>query len=751
MAYDIKDGIELVTQAKNAWSDIYQAAEDDLAFYGGNQWDYKIYQDRISQGRHAVTINRLPQFVHQVANDIRQNTPTVKVIPADSGADPETAEVLQDYIRNIEYVSNADIIYDTAVENSIKCSIGWIRLDHDYVAPDTFEQHITMKRVPNPLSVMIDPLSMNADGSDAQYGFCIDVLSKEQFKKEYPDASPESFSAGMSAGYSPLFSGKGDEVVIAELFRIEPIERTILQLENGLIVFEDEYKMLDGQSPVVATRKITKNKVKRCKLSGSEILEETDFPSSYIPLVPVYGEEHWYDGKRHLYSLIRNSKDSQRMYNYLQSLKAEGLQKAPKSPWMAAEGQMEGYEKQWQNPDAVNVLPYIPVSLNGTPVPPPQRVAPPPVASGFVEASIQAIDDMKATMGMYDASLGQRGNESSGRAIIARQREGDTATYHFGDNLSRSVQHVGRIMLDMIPRVIDTPRIIRTIGEDGTPKNAMVNGQVPSPDKFDRIHDVRLGRYDVVVTTGPSYATKRVEAAEALIQLTQGNPLFGQVAPDLLVDSLDIPGKEILKKRLKKALPPQLLQGEEGDEEKPDLGPQLQQAEQHIQQTEQMMQQAAQKIEELVKENEELKSQNILKAKELNQDAMIAQAQYEIKDREMDLKEQELAFKEREAAFNLELDHKKMDHDLTKARLSAKISASPDVALLDPDMQDEGVAPLAVMMEQFGQAMMQGFSQIAQAQAQGNSAVISAITAPRTTEIIRNEQGQIAAGVSTVQ
>lgn len=644
---DVKSSLDVIEYMQSGWSENYLEAKADLQFLYEDQWPQNVRSERL--GRHCITNDRLLPFCNQVVNEVKQNTPTIKVLPADSEADVETAGVIQDYIRNIEYVSGADSIYDTAVDCSVQCGIGYILVDHDYVSPDTFEQHILLRRAPNPFGVLIDPNTVNSDGSDANCGAIVDTLTTKEFKKQYPGAVEQTFNSMWMQTNATCLSTASDELIsIAQVFTADEEEREIVQLSNGLVVFADALDKLEMPYEVVNTRKIKRRTIKRKKISGAEVLESTMFPSSYIPIVPVYGKEMFVNGKRKTLSLIRNSKDAQMMYNLWSSTETELLQKSPKSPYMMAAGQDEGFEAEWQNPDLAMVLHYNQVDSMNNPAPMPGRIAPPQVPTGVVNARLSCVDDIKSTMGIYDASIGKEGNEKSGRAILARQQQGNNATYHFGDNLRKSIQHVGRIIIDMMPRVIDTARILRTIGEDGTTKPVMVNGPVPykGKEKFDRIYDISVGKYDCIVTTGPSFVSKRAEAAETMTQLAQSMPIIGNVAPDILINSLDIPFADVLAKRLKKAVPPQFLDDEEGAEE--DKQMQLMEAQQKLQQ-------ADMAIKELQAQMQQLEE---------------ADSQGQVKLAELQIKEKELLLKQQEAKFNF--DKAAMEMDFRNRELALK-------------------------------------------------------------------------------
>jgi hypothetical protein len=277
------------------------------------------------------------------------------------------------------------------------------------------------------------------------------------------------------------------------------------------------------------------------------------------------------------------------MYNYWVSQEAEMLALAPKAPFIGYGGQFEGYEDKWKTANTNN-WPYLEVNPDvtdgqGAVLPLPQRAQPPMASSGLLQAKAGASEDIKSTTGQYNASLGMGSNERSGKAILARQREGDVGTFHYGDNLTRAVRHVARQLVDLIPKIYDTQRIARIIGEDGETKMVKINPDQPQPVNkimdqngivIEKIYNPGVGKYDVVATTGPGYATKRQEALEAMAQLLQGNPQLWQVAGDLFVKNMDWPGAQEMSKRFAKTIDPKFLS--DGDED-----PALQAAQQQIQ------------------------------------------------------------------------------------------------------------------------------------------------------------------------
>lgn len=552
----VKDALEKANVCHDYWQPIYDKAREDLFFQSDDpcaQWDAEDANARRRSGRPVLTIDQLAQFVNQVSNDIRMNTPSIDIIPSGGGADVETAEIYQGLIRNIEYKSNADDAYDNAVNFAIKCGIGYIRIDHDYENDMSFDQELYIERVINPFAVLYDHNSVQADGSDATYCFVLEKMDIDDYREKYPDASEASFSIDDRERQKKDI----EEITLAEYFYIEEQEVTIVRDgDETRMVMEDEDLPDDA-----ITRKTNMRVVKRLKMNGEEVLEETTFPGDYIPIVPVYGEEAWIDGERHLLSLIRRSKDSQRMFNYWASMETELLMKSPKSPIIAAEGTTEDYAQDYLNPDKAGVLRYKQQDSAGRPAPAPQILPPVQIPAGIVNARQQTTQDIRATMGLYDAFLGQQDNAISGVAINNRQREGNRAVFHFADNLVRSITQVGRILVSAIPQIYDTQRVVRVIGKEDTNDMVGINGMYV--DGQNRNYSLAEGRYDVKVTTGASYSTMRQEAAESLMSLIGQRPEMMQIIGDLAFKYSDFAGAQAISERIKRTMDPNILDDEQ--------------------------------------------------------------------------------------------------------------------------------------------------------------------------------------------
>jgi hypothetical protein len=608
--------------AISALSDSREDENDDLKFYAGspdNQWQWP--QDVLStrgsvQGqsinaRPCLTINKLPQHVRQVTNDMRQNRPGAKVIPVDDKADVQVAEIFNGMIRHIEYISDADVAYDTACENQVSYGEGYITLMTEYCDDNTFDQDIKIGRVRNSFSVYMDPLIQDPTGADATYCFITEDLTKAEYQRQYPDAAPISTLQSLGVGDQSISNWLNEDTVrIAGYYYIDYDKITLNLYPGNQTAFEGtpEDKALKDMFIKPKDKRISdRPRVMYCKINGYEILEKKEWAGKYIPVIRVVGNEFEVDGRLYVSGLVRNAKDAQRMYNYWVSQEAEMLALAPKAPFIGYGGQFEGYEDKWKTANTNN-WPYLEVNPDvtdgqGSALPLPQRAQPPMASSGLLQAKAGASEDIKSTTGQYNASLGMSSNERSGKAILARQREGDVGTYHYGDNLTRAVRHVARQLVDLIPKIYDTQRIARIIGEDGETKMVKINPDQAEPVNkivdqngivIEKIYNPGVGKYDVVATTGPGYATKRQEALEAMAQLLQGNPQLWTVAGDLFVKNMDWPGAQEMSKRFAKTIDPKFLS--DADE-----NPALQAAQQQMQAMAQEMEQMHQMIQNVGK------------------------------------------------------------------------------------------------------------------------------------------------------
>lgn len=589
--------------AMASYGDSREDELDDLRFMAGspdNQWQWPAdvlgtrgsVQGQTINARPCLTINKLPQHVRQVTNEQRQNRPSGKVIPADDKADIAVAEVFDGIVRHIEYISDADVAYDTACDNQVTYGEGYIRLLTEYCSDDSFDQDLKIGRVRNSFSVYMDPLIQDPCGADARWCFITQDMTREEYEQQFPDATPASSIMANGVG-DPSVSAWIDEdtVRIAEYFYYETKPGTLNLYPDNRTAYtgtpEDKLLRLQYGKPL-RSREVERKQVMWVKTNGYEVLDEREWPGKWIPVVRVIGNEFEVEGQLYLSGLVRNAKDAQRLYNYWTSQEAEMLALAPKAPFIGYGGQFEGYEQQWKTANTTN-WPYLEVNPDvtdgaGNVLPLPQRTPPPLVQAGLIQAKVGAGEDIKATTGQYDASLGMGGNERSAKAITAREKQGDTGTYHYVDNFARAVRHITRQLVDMIPKIYDTQRVARIVGLDGDVGMVRTDPEQQEPLReikdenggvIEKIYNLGVGTYDVMVTTGPGYMTKRQEALDAMSQILQSNPALWSVAGDLFIKNMDWPGAQEMAERFKKILDPKVLAG--GDK-----SPELAQAEQMI-------------------------------------------------------------------------------------------------------------------------------------------------------------------------
>ena len=576
------------TLSNDAWAKRRASAKEEIKFAKGgiHQWIDKDATKREQDGRPILTINRIPQFIRQVTNDQRQNRSGIKVAPTDSRGDPKTAEILQGLVRHIERSSGADATYDTAFEHAAKGGFGWIRVLLEYENEDSFNRRPVIKRCRNPLMVYPDPFAVEPDYSDMDWAFVIQNLPKEEYKRRFPE-SQMVVSGLLESTTDERVEGWMDEatVRIAEYFEFTKSQREIVLVEDldGQRRIYDYEKRPTEFTKEIDRRKVEVRKLKHHLINGIEKLETTDWPGKYIPLIPVLGEEIDVDGEVELVGMVRNAMDPQRMINYWTSCLTEQIALAPKPPWIGAEGQFEGHEGEWAvaNTDPFGYLEYKPVDVNGNFAPAPQRTAIEPAIQAITQALMHSESQLKAVMGLYDASLGARSNETSGIAIQARQVEGETANFHLVDNLARATRHTGRVIIDLIPKVMPPQTVARIIGDDlqersvtviNDPKKlAYLKGD--GQDPLTEIYNIGVGKYDIDVQVGPSFRTKREQMVKTMLELAKAYPGIREKAGDIITAMMDFPMAEKLAERLR----PPGYEGEGNEEVPPQIQAQLQQ------------------------------------------------------------------------------------------------------------------------------------------------------------------------------
>jgi hypothetical protein len=620
-----------------------QEAVEDIKFVNvpGAQWEEAQKKKRGT--RPCYEFNLLRQHCRQVTGDQRQARPSIKVRAVEDD-DAEGAELRQGLIRNIEAQSNAERAYDTGFQFAAEGGFGCWRVVTEYSADDAWEQDIRIKEVRDPFAVWFDPAAVEYDRRDAQFAFFEQNIPKTQFKAKHPDAICDDFDSAQN--YGDWF--QKDTVRIAEYWVKKPVKKTLLLLSDGRSVDADEIAPaldeLEAQGITVKReREVQTHKVCMYVVSGAEVLSGPhEWPGKFIPLVPVYGDLIHIDGRDTYSGIVRHAKDAQRLANYQNTTALESIAKLPKVPYLVTPDMLagKGVKETWERAATED-----PLFLAYTPDPKapgnrPVREAQPEFPVAMVQMGQICNDLLKSVTGIHDASLGARSNETSGKAIIARQREGDTATFSYQDNLARSIRYTGEILLDLIPKVYDTERVIRIIGMDGGEKFQKINAEVPDQQtgQMIKVNDLSAGKYDVTVTTGPSFSTQRAEFVELMNTLFQGNPQTFQLFGDLFFKAMDMPQAQELSERAKLMLPPQLQKQQgEGKEMPPEVMMAMQQAQEAMQQAQQQLQalqQAAQELQQDKAATDADKAQTAAQKAQIAADIKVAQAEFDKREAE---------------------------------------------------------------------------------------------------------------------
>lgn len=565
-----REALRRADEVNRAEVDNDKKGREAQRFYVGEQWPDKDRQDREMENRPVIVINRQKAFVRQVTGDIRKDTPVPKFMPAKGGASQGVADVYNGLYRNIDQASNAKAAYVKAVENACQASIGWIRVNTEYSDDDGFDQDIRIRRIMDPFSVRADPSAQEPDKSDSRFMFVLDDIPREVFKDTYPDASADSFPSTAIGG---MRWSTEDTIRVAEYWYRKPVKKTLYLMPDGSV--SDK---ADGPAKPINEREVETTEIWQCILSGKEILRKAQvWAGKYIPLVPVVGEEVRLDGRTVRSGIVHDTIGPQQVLNYAVTAQVEAAGKAPKAPIAVTKGQIKGYEDDWAEGGSSNAA-FLTYNADPLAPGPPQRIQPVTTQPGLSELVAQASQHLKDITGLHDASLGAQSNETSGRAILARQNEGDTGTFLYVDNLATALRQIGIILIDLFPKIYDAPRIVRILKEDGGHEMVQINQEFDT-GKVDemgqaimKMHDLSVGEYDVVVGTGKSFATKRAEAADTTQSLIQAAPSLMAIAGDLFVKSLDIPYADEIAKRIERTMPPAIL--DDGPPQPPQPKPQ---------------------------------------------------------------------------------------------------------------------------------------------------------------------------------
>lgn len=692
----IKEAVDRFKACADREEENWGRAREAIEFRALKQWPDAVKRDRENPNQEGgpqpcPVLDKTNQYVRQVVNEERLNRPAIKVRPVDDQADVKVAEIYNGIIRHIEDASNADVAYSTAGEHAVDGGFGYWRILTEYCDPMSFDQDIRIKRLQNRFMVLLGPHT-EPDGSDAKYGFIFEDMAIEDFERTHPGKKPTNFDALMQDN-PDWFT---DETIrVCEYMRIEYQKVKLVLLETGDVERKEDVEeaIKNGVSvpAILQERESMVPKVRWYKLTATDLLEERDLIGSYIPIIKVIGNELVMpDGKCRTSGLMESAMDPQRLHNYAHAGFITHVALAPRAPWVAAEGQVDGYLNDWKsaNRKNISVLRYKPISdETGQPVPKPDRVQPAGVPPGWQQVLMNTEHGIESAVGMYGPSIGGPARERSGVALDAQKEQGSVGNFHFADNQARAIRHTGRIIVEMIPKIYDTQRIARIIGEDGTPEMAHLN-----PDQETAVaprknsvgeavgdsYNLNVGKYDVTITVGPSWSTKRQEGAQMMTEALKSNPELTQIIGDLYFKSLDVPYADKIAERLKAMLPPPIQEMEANKDKKP-VDPRVTAM---MQQIEQQAQELQARGQALVQAEQELKQE----AMKVGADkSAVASAQVKL-----DAERKVFMADAARVKTEIELNGRRVMDEITKAQSAPTADGQPS----DPKPQQSANSPI---------------------------------------------------------
>lgn len=712
-----------------------------------DQWDEEIKKRR-GANRPALTFNLLNLVVKQIIGDYRQNKLAIKVLPAGGPATEDIADILAGLIRNIERDSNADQAYTNGLECSARGGFGYFRIVTEYESDDVFNQKLVIKPIHNPLTVYYDPSARMLTREDAQFCLVTEMMPKDEFTRLYPNADPNGWIVD---GDSMDDWGDDEQIRVVEYFTKVHVSVKLVAFDSGAVVQIDSDDQLEALKAIgwnpVKTRQADRINIKWQKCTATEVLESATYKTKYIPIIPVLGEEVNVDGQVQTRSSIYYACDAQRSYNYERSTAIERSALSAKAPWIVTQKQIQDYKDQW---DIANNTPMPYLVHTPDPMMPqgPQRIEPPSPSVADMQNAQSAAQDVQRTTGVFDSQLGARSNVQSGVGLSEQQQQGVTSTYIFVDNLRSAIQYCGRVLVDWIPSVIDKERIVRTISSEEEIEMQTVNKQQSNPlmGVTEVSNDITVGQYDVVVEAGKAFASRRREAVEGMMKFAQAFPQQAPLIADLMIDNMDVPGGEVMAARLKRSLPPQVVNDPDSPEGQQAAQAAAQQQQQQ-QATQQQLLQAHIQTEQGKQQADQAKSQasvvksqaEVVKAKADTIQALADVKKTHIETQQMQKPMEEPAKATPAAPMTIQLA--KHPEDIAH---SQKASA-------DSDAIKQGIGALiqhAVSSQQKLEGHMEQSNQILAHIAQGHHAVAQAINnqneiAAAPTEAIRDKMGKM--------
>lgn len=690
-----EEDIEILTEAYERFqycvdweSDFRDLFIQDVKFANGDsdngwQWPDDLRRDRMLNRRPALTINKVQNHVNLVVNDGRQNKAAIEITPAGKESSFQSAQGIGSLVRNIQYLSNADNVYDDMSQNQVEGGIGYGRIISIYPDPRSFNQELRISPVQNHLNVFLDPDIKQKNGSDAKFGFVFEDVSRDDYEREYDEEAPVGvapFGLGIGADWI-----KQDHVRIAEYYRVDFQKDELIYYKHGdkeelflrsevprgmkraLRLDEAAYEAgTAGGDVEIITRPTEIKRLQWYKIGAHKIMDRETFKTQYVPIFRFVGRERVIDNKLERKGLTRTLKDAQRMYNYNSSAEAEAAAIATKTNWLVAAEAIAGYETGWNRANIDN-KPYMVFrhkDRDGEPIPPPQRIDPAKSAEAYLAGMEIASRELEMASGQGPAQFGKPQREKSGIAITNSQRQGDILTFDFLDNRTQGIQYAGMILLDWIPHCYNTKQVVQVLDKDGTERMLTIDPNAQSPYEEQKVQDQvqavlnpNIGQYKVQAQAGPAYATQRQEAWNAFVQIITGAPDLINEIGDLMFLSADFPMADEIAQRIRrkiKQMAPWLLDDNA-------VNPQVQQLQQQLQMAGQQLQEL---LSELAEKDKRLKE----KTEHLGIQAAKVSDDY----RKTDIQKYDAISKRITAATNAQLD---LDRSGQRPELLALIQA----------------------------------------------------------------------------
>jgi hypothetical protein len=550
----ITEALHRFETAADSWQDTYDLALGDVAFVDEpeSQWDETSKNNR--KNRPCLTFDKLSASVDRVVGSQFANMPSIKVRASEEG-DEDTAEVFQGLIRQID--QRGLKAFKTAYKFAVKGGWGCVLIDHDFIDDVSLNQDIIIREIKNPFSVLIDPVVQAQPVEEARYGFVFEDIERDEFERMYPKAKSEGSQSDFESTGNFDSWVSDDYVRVADYYRIVTTETRLVQLSDGRVVDYSQIEPIADELNLNGItlgkeRRVQMRKLERYKLTALEVLEEIECVGRFIPIVPVFGKTTNVDGTFFSRGIVQKAKDAQKMYNYARSVAVEVTALTPKQPYLVTPGMIKGHEERWRN----MMTSSDPVMFfNFDQGQKPFREAPAQGSPALSQDAQLASQDIQATTGIFEANLGQQGNETSGVAIRGRQFQGELTNYEYADQLSDAMELAGKICIDLIPKIYDTERQIRILGEDETEEVIAVNKplQDMQTGEFILTNDLSVGHYDIKMATGPSFSTRKQETAEQLSQIIAQNPDMSQLVGDILFKNMDLVGGDEVISRLRSA------------------------------------------------------------------------------------------------------------------------------------------------------------------------------------------------------